>query len=359
MAASGITLSPRRGRRWDFVALGEVMLRLDPGEHRTVSARNFQCWEGGGEYNVARNLARCFGHDTTIVTALADNPVGRLVEDLIRQGGVDRSHLRWVSYDGVGRETRNGLYFAERGFGARGGVACMDRGHTAVSQLQPGMVDWERLFGEQGTRWFHTGGVFCALSGSTPRVALEAMQAARRHGASVSYDLNYRESLWRNAGGLERAIEVNRMMVPHADVLLGGTTALGFAPETLDAAGEGARRAIGRCASEFPHLKLIATTLRRQASTSFTDWGALAWANGAFHAAPLRENLPVLDRIGAGDAFAAGLIHSLLAGKDVAHGVACGAALGALAMATPGDAANATPAEIEAVMQQRAEALAR
>src|SRR5271168_4209966 len=172
--------------RWDLVSLGEVMLRLDPGEERIATARHFRAWEGGGEYNVARGLRRCFGMRTSIVTALADNPVGRLVEDLMLQGGVDLSHLRWAEYDGVGRSVRNGLNFTERGFGARAAVGCSDRGHTAASQLQPGQIDWERIFKTEGALWFHTGGIFAALSESTPLVAKEAMQAAKKNGVVVS-----------------------------------------------------------------------------------------------------------------------------------------------------------------------------
>ncbi|HXM33975.1 MAG TPA: PfkB family carbohydrate kinase, partial [Pyrinomonadaceae bacterium] len=195
--------------RWDCVSLGEVMLRLDPGHGRVHTARTFQVWEGGGEYNVARGLKRCFGMDAAVVTALADNSVGRLVQDLIYQGGVDQSHIRWVKYDGVGRAVRNGLNFTERGFGVRAALGCSDRGHTAVSQLQPGDIDWEAVFVKEGARWFHTGGIFAALSESTPLVAREAMEAAKRSGTIVSYDLNYRESLWKGIGGKERAREVN------------------------------------------------------------------------------------------------------------------------------------------------------
>src|SRR5437588_10658329 len=168
--------------RWDLVSLGEVMLRLDPGDSRVHTARTFQVWEGGGEYNVARGLRRCFGMDTAVVTALADNPVGRLVEDLMLQGGVSQRYVRWVPYDGVGRTVRNGLNFTERGFGLRAAVGCSDRGHTAVSQLKPGDIDWESIFGKDGCRWFHTGGIFTALSKTTPLVAEEAMQAAKKHG---------------------------------------------------------------------------------------------------------------------------------------------------------------------------------
>src|SRR5664279_4346294 len=188
-------LKAAESSKWDCVSLGEVMLRLDPGEGRIHTTRTFTAWEGGGEYNVARGLRRCFGLRTTVVTALADNPVGRLVEDLVLQGGVDMSHLRWVPYDGVGRSVRNGLNFTERGFGVRGAVGCSDRGHTAVSQLRPGDVDWDEVFGAQGARWFHCGGIFAALGEHTADVATEAMTAARRHGCLLYTSPSPRDGL--------------------------------------------------------------------------------------------------------------------------------------------------------------------
>src|SRR5690242_18540142 len=197
------------------------MLRLDPGDERIATTRHFRVWEGGGEYNVARGLRRCFGLRTGIVTALADNPVGRLLEDLLLQGGVEQAQLVWRPYDGIGRDVRNGLNFTERGFGVRGAVGCSDRGHSAASQLQPGDIDWERIFGDEGVRWFHTGGVFSALSASTAAVALEAVTAAQQHGTVVSYDLNYRPSLWQARGGPRAAAEVNRELVRRVDVLFG------------------------------------------------------------------------------------------------------------------------------------------
>src|SRR2546425_4549593 len=214
-----LPINSKANCRWDLVSLGEVMLRLDPGDSRVATTRSFQVWEGGGEYNVARGLKRCFGMNTAIVSALADNPVGRLVQDLIYQGGVDQSHISWVEYDGIGRTVRNGLNFTERGFGVRAALGCSDRGHTAVSQLKPGDIDWERIFGDEGVRWFHTGGIFCALS-ETTLVAKEGMQVAKRHGTIVSYDLNYRESLWKSIGGKTRAQEVNRELAPMVDVML-------------------------------------------------------------------------------------------------------------------------------------------
>ena len=329
--AAGLALKPAAACRWDLVALGEVLLRLDPGDARIATARSFRAWEGGGEYNVARNLAHCFGRRTAIVTALADNPIGRLVEDLIREGGVDRSHIRWVPCDGIGRAARNGMYFAERGFGA-GAVACSDRAHTAVSQLAPGAIDWDALFAREGARWFHTGGVFCGLSATTPQVAREAMAAARRCGTVVSYDLNYRESLWRERGGKAAADAVNASLAPLADVLFG--------------AGPG----LERVAREFPNLAIVATTLWSEARAGVCSWSAACRAGGAELRAPSRE-VAVLDRIGAGDAFAAGFIQALLDGKDAPAALDCGAALGAHTMTTPGDAATATAADVEAIVR--------
>jgi len=272
-----LKIKPKEQCRWDLVSLGEVMLRLDPGDARVSSTRSFQVWEGGGEYNVARGLKRCFGMETAIVTALADNPVGRLVQDLIYQGGVDQTHLRWVPYDGIGRSVRNGLNFTERGFGVRAALGCSDRGHTAISQLEMGEINWEKIFGEEGARWFHTGGIFCALSESTPQVAREAIETAKRHGTIVSYDLNYRESLWKSMGGKQQAQEINRNLAPLIDVMLGNeedfTACLGFSVEGLDEQHskldtENFRRMIQRATTEFPNFKVVATTLRNRGRAS-------------------------------------------------------------------------------------------
>src|SRR5579864_6168842 len=285
--------------RWDLVALGEVMLRFDPGDRRIWTARNFEVSEGGGEYNVARGLKRCFGLDTAIVTAFADNPIGRLLQDLIYQGGVDQSLIRWVEYDGIGRSVRNGLNFTERGFGIRPALGCSDRGHTAISHLQPGQIDWENIFGRCGARWLHTGGIFCALSESTPDVALEAMKAARKHGTVVSYDLNYRESLWKGVGGKKRAQEVNRRLAPLVDVMLGNeedfTASLGFEVPGLDehisnVEAEAFKKMIAAVTQEFP-FQVVATTLRKAKTATLNDWGAICWQEGSFYQAKPRENL--------------------------------------------------------------------
>lgn len=340
---------------YDIISLGEVMLRLDPGEGRIHTARTLNVWEGGGEYNVARGLRRCFNQRAAIVTALADNPIGRLVEDLMLQGGVDTRHIVWKPYDGVGRRLRNGLNFVERGFGPRAALSCSDRGHTAVSQLTSADVDWDALFGASGgTRWFHTGGIFAALSDGTPDVALRAMRAAKASGAFVSYDLNYRASLWKDVGGQAKAREVNRALVPYVDVLFGNeedfSAALGFELEAehgdftqIDV--DSFRGMVGRVQRTFPNLKLVATTLREATSASVNGWGALCAGGGDFWQVPIREVM-LLDRVGGGDSFASGFIYGLLEGKDPAWALECGVAHGALAMSTPGDTTMATLSEV-------------
>jgi 2-dehydro-3-deoxygluconokinase len=358
--AGKLKIRSREECRWDEISLGEVMLRLDPGEERIATARTFRAWEGGGEYNVARGLRRCFQLCTAIVTALADNPIGRLVEDLMLQGGVDLSHLQWVPYDGVGRTVRNGLNFTERGFGVRAALGCSDRGHTAISQLKPGMIDWEEIFGREGARWFHTGGIFCALSETAPLVAREAMEAARKHGTIISYDLNYRDSLWKSIGGKKRACEVNRELAGLVDVMLGNeedfSAALGFEIKGVDeniAELDTAqfRDMIQRAVAEYPNFRVIGTTLRHAKTATRNDWGAICYYEGEFYEARPMPDLEIFDRVGGGDSFASGLIYGLLSGKGPQWAVDCGCAHGALAMTTPGDTTMATLGEVERLMR--------
>ena len=353
--------------RWDLVSLGEVMLRFDPGDRRVWTTRSFDVSEGGGEYNVARGLKRCFGLDTAIATALADNPVGRLAEDLIYQAGVDQSLVRWVEYDGVGRKVRNGLNFTERGFGVRAALGCSDRGHTAASQMQPGEVDWNNVFGKHGVRWFHTGGIFCALSETTPEVAIEAMQAARKHGTIISYDLNYRESLWKAIGGRKRAQEVNRRLAPLVDVMLGNeedfSAALGFEVPGMNenisnVEAEAFKKMIGTVVQEFP-FKVVATTLRKAQTATRNDWGAICFADGQFFQSKKYDTLEIFDRVGGGDSFASGLIYGFLSGQGPQWAVDCGAAHGALAMTTPGDTTMVTLKEVTQLMRGAGARIAR
>jgi 2-dehydro-3-deoxygluconokinase len=359
---SKLKIKPKQACAWDLVSLGEVMLRLDPGDQRICTTRNFRVWEGGGEYNVARGLRRCFGMDTAIVTALADNAVGRLVEDLMLQGGVSQKYVRWVPFDGVGRSVRNGLNFTERGFGVRAALGCSDRGHTAVSQMKPGEIDWDQIFVKDGARWFHTGGIFCALSETTALVAEEAIKAAKRVGTVVSYDLNYRASLWKSIGGKSKAQEVNRRLAPLVDVMLGNeedfTAALGFAVPGLEDHHSQLnpahfRQMLEKVVQDFPALSAVATTLRSAKTATVNDWGAICYCDGKFYEAPVRENLEIYDRVGGGDSFASGLIYGFLSGKDPQWSVECGAAHGALAMTTPGDTTMATLGEVLQAMTAR------
>ena len=354
-----LPIRPTEDCQYDLVSLGEVMLRFDPGEARIHTARSFGVWEGGGEYNVARGLRRCFNMRTAVVTAFADNPVGRLLEDFILQGGVDTSFIKWDPFDGVGRKVRNGLNFTERGFGIRGALGVSDRGLTAASQMQRGEINWEEIFGRCGVRWFHTGGIFAALSETTSQVVEEAMSTARKHGTVVSYDLNYRPSLWKTIGGKQAAQEVNRKLAPLVDVMMGNeedfTACLGFEVEGMDDTYtslnvSGYKKMIQQAVNEFPNLKVLATTLRAAKTATVNDWGAVCWADGGFFEAPLRENLEILDRVGGGDSFASGLIYGFLTTGDPQQAVNYGAAHGALAMTTPGDTTMARLHEVEKIL---------
>lgn len=342
--------------KYDQISLGEIMLRLDPGDGRVRTTRQFDVWEGGGEYNVARGLKRCFGLRTGVITAFADNEVGRLIEDFILQGGVDTSMIKWEPFDGLGREVRNGLNFTERGFGIRGAVGVPDRGLTAASKMKPSDFDGEDIFGNQGVRWLHTGGIFAALSESTAETVIEAVKTARKHGTIISYDLNYRPSLWKSIGGLEKAQEVNREIAKYIDVMIGNeedfTACLGFEVEGVDENISSIdvdkfKAMINTVVSEFPNFKVTATTLRAVKTATVNDWGAICWAGGEFYESEHRPDLEIFDRVGGGDSFASGLIYGLMEIGDPAMAVQYGAAHGALAMTTPGDTSMATKADVE------------
>ena len=335
------------------------MLRLDPGEGRIRTARHFSAWEGGGEYNTSRGLRKCFGYKTAVCTALVDNEIGHLIEDFIMQGGVATEFIQWRGDDGIGRHVRNGLNFTERGFGIRGAVGNPDRGNTAASQLKPGDIDWEHLFGSLGVRWFHTGGIFAALSPSTAELTLEAVKAANKHGTIVSYDLNYRPSLWKTIGGLAKAREVNREIAGYVDVMIGNeedfTASLGFevggTDHTLATIDTAAFKAmIETAVREFPNFKVAATTLRRVLTATRNDWAAILLHGGAFYESRNYPELEILDRVGGGDSFASGLQFGFLEFNDPQQAVDYGAAHGALASTTPGDTSMATRKEVEKLL---------
>ena len=342
--------------RYDAVSLGEIMLRLDPGEGRIRTARRFEAWEGGGEYNVVRGLARVFGLRSAAVTSLVDNEVGHLVEALMAGGSVDTSLIRWISDDGCGRSARNGLNFTERGFGLRKAKGVSDRGHTAIAQMGPHDFDFAHLFGELGVRWLHTGGIYAALSERAAETALAAVKAAKRHGTVVSYDLNYRPSLWKAIGGQERAQEVNRELAQYVDVMLGNeedfSAGLGFEVEGLDEQLsalplDAFRSMIDEVANTFDNFQVITTTLRTVHTASRNDWSALAWSreDGVLQATD-RKDVEILDRVGGGDSFASGMIYGLLTGESLQQALELGAAHGALAMTTPGDTSMASADDV-------------
>ena len=354
-----LPIKPADSCLFDAVSLGEVMLRLDPGEGRIRSARHFQAWEGGGEYNVTRGLRKCFGLKTAVVSAFVDNEIGHLIEDCIMQGGVCTDYLVWRSDDGMGRTVRNGLNFTERGYGIRGAVGNPDRGNTAASQLKPGDIDWDAIFGQAGVRWFHTGGIFAALSETTAALTIEAVTAAKRHGTIVAYDLNYRPSLWKSIGGLEKAREINREIARHVDVMIGNeedfTASLGFEVEGVDESiseieTTAFKRMIEKVVTNFPNFKVAATTLRRVITATKNDWSAILWHDGSFYDSRKYPELEILDRVGGGDSFASGLAFGFLEFNDPQKAVEYGAAHGALASTTPGDTSMATRKEVEKVM---------
>jgi 2-dehydro-3-deoxygluconokinase len=351
-----LEVKPKSECMWDEVSMGEVMIRLDPGETRIHTTRQFTAWEGGGEYNVARGLRRCFNQRTAVITAVVDNAIGRLLEDLMLQGGVDLRHVKWVPFDGLGRASRNGLNFTERGFGVRGAKGGIDRGHTAISQVKPGDFDFEQIFAKEGARWFHCGGIFAALGAQTPEVAIEAMKCAKANGTIVSYDLNYRPSLWKDYGGSKRAIEVNSEIAQYVDVMIGNeedfTKCLGFEIEGVDENlskldPSNFKKMIEKVVAKFPNFKAVATTLRGVKSATNNDWSAVCWADGEFHQAAQREGLEIFDRVGGGDSFASGLVYGFLEGMGAKMAVEYGAAHGALAMTTPGDTTMASLSEVE------------
>lgn len=354
-----LSIKDKESCKYDIVSLGEVMLRLDPGEGRIRTTRQFRAWEGGGEYNVARGLRRCFGQRGAIITAFAQNDVGLLMEDLILQGGLDTSLIKWVDYDGIGRGVRNGMNFTERGYGIRGAVGCSDRGNTAASQMKADDINWDDLFGKQGVRWFHSGGIFAGLSETTPDVVITAMKKAKEYGTVTSYDLNYRPSIWKAVGGHEECQRVNKEIAKYVDVMIGNeedfTACLGLEVPGMDdnitnIQTESFKKMIEQATAEFPNFKATGTTLRTVKTATVNDWGAICWSNGNFYESIHREGLEIMDRVGGGDSFASGLIYGMMELGDAQKAVEYGAAHGVLAMTTPGDTTMASLKEVEKIV---------
>ena len=342
----------------DLVSLGECMVRLSPRGHGRIEfASELEVWVGGGEYNVAYALSR-LGLRTGWVGALVDNPVGAIIRNHARSGGVDLAHVVNMKYDGVGREARIGLNFTEVGTGVRASVTMYDRGHSATSKMTPGCVDWDKLFRRRGVRWLHTGGIFTCLSDSTSQVAAEALQAAHEAGTIVSYDLNFRSKLWSSAD----AIATTRPLVQYIDCLIGNEEdfqkVLGYDVEGADAAGnlqqlpiESYQNMVRRVAGDYPNLKVIGTTLREVVSASENNWSAILYwgADGSFHQGPRFERLIIEDRVGGGDGFASGFAYAFLTGADAPAAVNMGTAHGALLQSTRGDTSQITLEELQRI----------
>jgi 2-dehydro-3-deoxygluconokinase len=347
---NGLTIRP--GGELDFLSLGALIHRLDPGIVPFRKAHECQIHVSGGEYNVAANLSDCFRLRTGIATAMVDYPIGELVAERVRAMGV-KPFYKTFTHDGVTGPNIATVY-SDRGHGARAPVVFYNRSNEAGARLKPGDFDWPAIC-SGGVRWFHTGGIFAALSATTPELILEGMRAAKAAGAVVSFDLNFREKLWRTSGGLERAREVLRRIMAHVDVLVGNEEdlqkGLGISgPEVAATSKLDPSTFFGmidRVVQQYPHVKVVATTLREVHSTNRHTWGAVAWVGGQTHVA-LTCELDVLDRVGGGDGFASGFFYGLLTGESPEEALKLGWAHGALLTTYPGDTTMATLEQVKA-----------
>ena len=361
--SSTLQLKPADATQYDAVSLGEVMLRIDPGDVPTAKARTARIWQGGGETNVTMGLSYTFGLRAAVVTALVDDGSGRNIENQLREAGIDTGHVIWFNNSGKGKYStdakgtlHNGVNFTWAGKGVLPSVTEYYRAHTPIREIGPGDVDWGHLFGAAGTRWFSTGGIYTLLSSKTADLALEGMRRAGENGVGRSFDLNYRSKVEPDKG---RARQINRSIVPHVDFLVGNhddfSDALGYETreiakdasfeEWLDAYTEMLRQVAG----DYGNIKYIGTQLRVAHSADRIDWGAVLFdvAADRIYQAALRENIEIADRTGGGDSFAAGVIAALLKGKDASDAVQWGAAHGILVQETPGDTTMVTQADVE------------
>ncbi len=350
-----LKLKTAQEAEFDVLTLGECMVRLSPPGHQRIELTPIlEVYAGGGEYNVSYALAR-YGLRTAWTSRLVDNPIGHIIKNHARASGMDISEVIWVPYDGVGRADRIGLNFTEVGIGVRASVTLYDRGHTAIAHMKPGDVDWKRIFGKRGARWFHTGGIFTALSDSCAEVAVEAMKAAHEAGTVVSYDLNFRSKLWPS----KKAIEVTKKLVPYIDVLIGNEEdfqkVLGFEVEGTDEhlkklPVEGYKKMVERVVTAYPHVLAVGTTLREVVSGLVNNWSAIMYYDGQFYASRRYEHLEIEDRVGGGDGFCSGFVYGLLHGMNPQECVEMGAAHGALLQSTRGDTSMVTMEELKHVM---------
>ncbi|MEX0776387.1 MAG: sugar kinase [Phycisphaeraceae bacterium] len=349
-----LTIKSAAATRFDLVSLGECMIRLSPPGHARIEFANMlEVWVGGGEYNVSYALSR-LGLRTGWIGGLNDSPMGAIVANHARAVGIDISHAVVRKYDGVGKKDRIGLNFTEVGTGRRGAVTLYDRGHSATAGIAPGNVDWNKLFNEQGVRWFHTGGILAALSESTRKVVTEAVQAAHAAGTIVSYDLNFRSKLWSS----EEAIKTTKPLVPYIDCLIGNEEdfqqVLGYEVQgvdvhkgTLDTTAF--KRMVEKVVKDYPNIKVVGTTLRGVKTALVNDWSAIMWHDGQFYDGLSFPDLEIEDRVGGGDGFASGFTYGFLTGKAPQQCVDLGVAHGAMLMSTRGDSSQITLKELEHV----------
>jgi 2-dehydro-3-deoxygluconokinase len=340
---------------FDLLALGECMIRLSPPGHQRIELTPvFEAYAGGGEYNVAYALAR-YGMRTGWVSRLVESPLGAFIKNHAQASGMNLSEVIWVPYDGVGRADRIGLNFTEVGIGVRASVTLYDRGHSSASHIKPGEVDWKRIFNQRKVRWFHTGGIFTALSDSCAEVVQEAMFTAHEAGTIVSYDLNFRSKLWSS----KRAIEVTKKLVPYIDVLIGNEEdfqkVLGFEVEGTDEhlkklPVEGYKKMVEKVVKTYPQIHAVGTTLREVVSGLVNNWSAIMYYDGQFYQSRRYGNLEIEDRVGGGDGFCSGFVYGLLHDMPPQECVEMGAAHGALLQSTRGDTSMVTMEEIKHVM---------
>jgi 2-dehydro-3-deoxygluconokinase len=340
---------------FDILTLGECMIRLSPPGHQRIELTPvFEAYAGGGEYNVSYALAR-YGLRAGWISRLVDNPLGHFIRNHAKASGMDISEVVWAPYDGSGRADRIGLNFTEVGIGVRASVTLYDRGHTAIAHMKPDDVDWNRIFRKRGARWFHTGGIFTALSDSCADVAVASMKAAREAGSIVSYDLNFRSKLWPSS----KAIETTKRIIPYVDVLIGNEEdfqkVLGFSVEGTDESlstlpVEGFKRMVKRVVETYPNIKAVGTTLREVVSGLVNNWSAIMYYDGRFHESRRYTNLEIEDRVGGGDGFCSGFIYGMLHSLPPQECVEMGAAHGALLQSTRGDTSMITMDEIRHVM---------